>query len=316
MNTEKPNTPTEEIGSEEYAEIASLLGSPGEETEEAGEEEAGEQPDAEESEESEDDATEEDAEAEDEQPAAATLETVEVDGKTYKIPSDLKPYILRQQDYTKKTQRVAEQQRQVESAHQQAQQQIAQYTQGLQFLGQALHQTLPQPPPASLRDDDPIEYVRQKEIWQEHAQRLQAVQTEQQRLAYAQQQENDRYSAEHLQREATRLPELIPAWKDDKRRKSDAAAIKQLLRERGYSDERITAISTQSSADEIAILQEWASLKALFAKRADAKPIPSKTVAPGAAKTTGKTIDRAKTMNRLKQSGSLDDFAAAYQFIE
>lgn len=316
MSTEKPTTP--DPGAGEYAELAALLGSDDDTQGEADEQEgeAPEEDPADEAEDSEPDATDTDAEAEDEQPTAAKLETVEIDGKKYTIPPDLKPYLLRQQDYTRKTQEVAEQRRTAEAAHAQAQQQIAQYSQGLHMLGQALSQTLPQPPPASLRDEDPIEYVRQKEIWQEHAQRLQAVQAEQQRLAYAHQQESDRFTAEHLEREAARLPELIPAWKDDKRRSADTTAIKQMLRERGYSDERIAAISTQSTADEIAILQEWASLKALFAKRANAKPIPPKSVAPGATRTTGKDIDRAKAASRLKHSGSLDDFAALFNHLK
>lgn len=46
-------------------------------------------------------------------------EDFEIDGKTVKIPSDIKPYLLRQADYTRKTQEVAEARRELEAKEQQ-----------------------------------------------------------------------------------------------------------------------------------------------------------------------------------------------------
>ena len=48
----------------------------------------------------------------------AEFEEYELDGKVYKVPAEVKPYLLRQADYTKKTQEVAEQRRILESQRQ------------------------------------------------------------------------------------------------------------------------------------------------------------------------------------------------------
>lgn len=54
---------------------------------------------------------------------AEELETIEIDGKEYKIPAALKGGFLMQADYTRKTQEVAEQRRELESRAQQIAQQ-------------------------------------------------------------------------------------------------------------------------------------------------------------------------------------------------
>ena len=58
---------------------------------------------------------EEQAEADEQEPE---YEDYELDGKVYKVPAEVKPYLLRQADYTKKTQEVAEQRRVLESQRQ------------------------------------------------------------------------------------------------------------------------------------------------------------------------------------------------------
>jgi hypothetical protein len=60
-------------------------------------------------------------EAEQEEALAEALEDVDYEGKQYKLPKELKEALLRQADYTRKTQEVAEQRRQIEIEKQQAQ---------------------------------------------------------------------------------------------------------------------------------------------------------------------------------------------------
>lgn len=52
----------------------------------------------------------------DEQPEAADLETIEYEGEQFAVPKKLKDAFLRQSDYTRKTQEVADERRQVETA--------------------------------------------------------------------------------------------------------------------------------------------------------------------------------------------------------
>lgn len=57
------------------------------------------------------------------QPEAEELDTVEYDGKQYQVPKAIKAGIMMQADYTRKTQEVAEQRRELESRSQQIAQQ-------------------------------------------------------------------------------------------------------------------------------------------------------------------------------------------------
>lgn len=66
----------------------------------------------------------------DEQPKPELdLEEVEHDGKKYRIPKDLKPALMRQDDYTRKTQELAHARRALEASHQQAIEQATQIQQ-------------------------------------------------------------------------------------------------------------------------------------------------------------------------------------------
>lgn len=53
--------------------------------------------------------------------SSAALEEVEIEGKTYQVPSEIKSALMRQQDYTRKTQEVAEQRKLVQLQQQAAQ---------------------------------------------------------------------------------------------------------------------------------------------------------------------------------------------------
>lgn len=67
------------------------------------------------------DATSEPEPSQTDEPTAPPLEEVEYEGETFQVPPKLKEAIIRQSDYTKKTQEVAEQRRTMELAQREAQ---------------------------------------------------------------------------------------------------------------------------------------------------------------------------------------------------
>lgn len=274
---------------------------------------------AEESDNESDDAPEDDDETE--QPPAAKFEEVEIDGKKVKLTAEdaalIKPHLLRQADYTRKTQEAAEIRKAAEAERQHAQQQLQQYGQGLNLVARALQTFGPQPPDPSLLDEDPIEYVRQREAWQANQTKLAAVNQELARLGQQQQQQAEQEAAAYRAEQAKRLPELIPAWKDAAKAQADQKLIVEALKGRGLDDADIRHISLNASAEHIAILQEWASLKRLFAERNKAKPEAPK-VAPAGVKRTEPSDSQQlkKAREAFKRSGGNNMAAADLLFAQ
>lgn len=120
-------------------------------------------------------ATSEEAEAHEAEaePTAPEFEEVEYEGETYQVPPKLKEAIIRQSDYTKKTQEVADQRRTLEVLQQEShmarlqeqfQKDTAQENQQLQALEWALQQPVDW---KSMSTDDALRYKLQLDGWRD-----------------------------------------------------------------------------------------------------------------------------------------------------
>lgn len=122
------------------------------------------------------------------------LYTIKVDGEETQVTlEELQNGYSRQRDYTRKTQELAQQRKAIEAKQQEVSQKDAIYSQLLPKMEATLKGELENEPDwSALYEADPIAYVREKDIWNEKKQKLQAVQAESQRLqqesAMAQQQ--------------------------------------------------------------------------------------------------------------------------------
>jgi hypothetical protein len=127
--------------------------------------------------------SEEDEESEEqEQPQTFT---VKLDGKEVSVTLDeLQKGYSRTQDYTRKTQQIAEVRKQVEQETQAVRAERQQYAQLLGALQAQLQATEPQVDLDRLYHEDPIEWVRQKEVMRERQEKAYAIQAEQQRLSH------------------------------------------------------------------------------------------------------------------------------------
>jgi hypothetical protein len=113
-----------------------------------------------------DEESEEQVEAEEEESEPDLVE-VEVDGQSYKVPEVLKDKIMLQADYTRKTQEVAEQRKQVEVAQAQLQQAAQLQQQSLAEYAELMAidkqiQAYSQVDWNALFEQDPVEFVRLK----------------------------------------------------------------------------------------------------------------------------------------------------------
>lgn len=264
-------------------------------------------------EESESDETEE-SEEEEEQPA---VYHVKVDGEEIEVTLDeLQKGYSRTQDYTRKTQALAEQRKEAEAELSQVRQERAYYAQMLGALEQQLAQADQQPDWDRLYQENPNEWVRQRELWRDKQDKLSAVKAEQERLTATAQQEAVKVKQEQLKLEAQKLMDAIPEWKDSKKAAVERAKLMDAAKAVGYADSELEQIMDHRA---VVLLRKAALYDELMGKKSTIKPVPSKgpkTSKPGSAGSQPTKQSEAKqAQSRLAKTGSMKDAAAAFDFF-
>lgn len=327
------DTPTQGIGLSEAANQFEALLSGGDTDTQTPKQEAAEESPAEEAEAleasaSEDETPVEEAGAEEQEAAAndedaeeasdpmEQLVTVKIDGKEEQIP--LKEAIAgyqRQADYSRKTAYVSELRKQVEAEAQQVMAERQQYAQLLGALQQQLQEVgQAEPDWEKLYAEDPLEYVRQKDLYREKTERLQAAQAEQQRVAALLQQQQVQQLQQVVKQGKEKLVEAIPAWKDPQRWEADRAKLRAYAVEKlGYSEEEVSQVY-----DPRAVLALYRSMRhdEIMEKRPAPKqqtgPRPMRPGTPQAAPAR-RTSEITKGKQRLAKTGRVSDAAALFE---
>jgi hypothetical protein len=276
-----------------------------------------------------------DAEAEDEEgaedeeeteppPAEASAITVEIDGKAVTLTKDevAKGY-LRTEDYTRKTQALAEERKQFHGHAQAVMQERQQYAALLPALEQQIKNLLPvEPNWEELAAVDPVEFNRQWAAKQLRDQKLSAIQQEQQRLhALAQQQVEQQTSAQAAQARELLL-QKFPEWRDAAKGAEGKRRVRSYLAQYGYSDAEIGAVTDPRAVEiaEKARRYDEATRKGTVAPKgaAPAKPPlpqPARPAATAARPGTSAVVRRpvseiTRAKQRLAKTHSMADAAA------
>lgn len=269
--------------------------------------------DAEDAEAEEAEPEEEEGEAEDE--AQPQTVTVKIDGKALEVPLDeVVAGYQRQADYSRKTQALAEERRALEQERAQVQTERVQYAQVLTALQTQLSQQVEQQPDWDrLYAEDPIEWVRQREVWRDKQEKLAAAKIEQARIAEQQTAEQQQMMAQHIQSERTRLVEAIPTWKDPKVWERDRQQLREYGRKFGFTDEELS-----QAYDHRAVVALYKSMKydALMAAKKTVRPDPAppaQTLRKSAAVSPRPVSEVTRAKQRLAKTGSVRDAAAVFE---
>ena len=261
-----------------------------------------------------DEATDEDGEPEDGDAEKADTYTVVVNGQEVEVSLDeLKNGYSRTSDYTRKAQAVAEERRAAQAERQAIEQERQTYAQLLPALQQRLEAMAAQEPDWNrLYNEDPLEYVRQKDAWREHKEQINAARSEQGRIAQIAQQEQAQRLKSHIDQQRQLMLEAIPAWKDQKRFDADRVAIRNYGKKLGFSDEELSSASDHRA---ILALHKAAQYDRLMSKQ----NVPAqRTNAPAAIKPGSQSrvprpvSDLSKAKQRLSRSGDIKDAAAVF----
>lgn len=247
---------------------------------------------------------EEDSEPEGEE--EPQLFSVKVNGEEKQVTLDelLKGYSL-ESDYRRKTSTLAEERKQIEQVKAQVEQERQRYAEGLQAYLSNL-QPLQEPDWVELAKTDPAGYVEQKAAWDAEIGRRQRAYQEYQATRETQ-------LREHLAREQSKLPDLIPEWRDTKKAAEEAQAL------HGYAVETLgfapqEAANVHDARLVLMLRKAWMYDKLMADKPAVTKKIAAapKVQKPGAVRGKGAELNEqvAATRQKLKRSGSVDDAVA------
>lgn len=242
--------------------------------------------------------------------------TVKVDGKEVSVTLDeLQKGYSRTQDYTRKTQQIAEVRKQVEQETQAVRAEREQYAQLLGALQAQLQSSEPQVDLERLYHEDPIEWVRQKEVMRERQEKLGAIQSEQQRLSQVSQYEQQRAMEAQLASQQEALLAALPDWKDPKKAKAEKALVIESAKAAGFSDEDLKSVYDHRL---VLLLRKAALFDQMVSKRQGIKPVVNngpRTAKPGAAGRVSTTTESVRAKQRLAKTGRIDDAASAIEHL-
>jgi hypothetical protein len=162
-----------------------------------------------------------------------------------------------------------------------------------------------------LYQDDPIEYVRQREVMRENKEKAAAIQSEQQRLSELSHQEQMQYRNQMLHQEQEALVAAIPEWKDSKKAAAEKAMLIQFGQKAGFSPDELKNVVDHRA---VVMLRKAALYDQMMSKRGQIKPVTNngpKPAKPGAAGRVSNNTEALRAQQRLARTGRVDDAADA-----
>ena len=245
--------------------------------------------------------------------------TVKVDGKEVDVTlEELQKGYSRTQDYTRKTQQIAEVRKQTEAELQAVRAEREQYAQLLGALQAQVQQAAqPQVDWDRLYNEDPIEWVRQRELARENQEKAVAIQSEQQRLSYLSMQEQAQHRHMLLAQEQESLVAAIPEWKDSKKAQAEKAMLVQFGQKIGFTPDDLKNVVDHRA---VVMLRKAALYDQMMSKRGQIKPVTNngpRPAKPGAAGRVSSNTEAMRAQQRLAKTGRVDDAAdAIYKLLK
>ncbi len=212
--------------------------------------------------------TQDETELDTEQTEESDEEETEYEGKKYKVPKELKDALLRQADYTRKTQEVAAEKRQVEQERQRFQAELQVHQQNQQEIGAitAIDQQLAQFGQVNwqaLMDTDPVQAMKldrqMRDMQAQRAQLANVITQRQQQFSHWQQQQ----AAAQMEEGQRVLQREIPGWN-----KELAGKLSEYGKARGYPEGFLSSVMSPQFVIDLYNSYQFSELR----KKATTKP--------------------------------------------
>lgn len=244
-------------------------------------------------------------EAEDEQQF-----TVKIDGKDVAVSLDeLQKGYSRTEDYTRKTQALAQERKAAQAELEQVRTERAQYAQLLGALQEQLQQSQQPLDMDRLREEDPIEWVRQREMQRENNEKMLAIQSEQQRVNQAEQVVKQQQMQAFLQSQKERLLTVVPQLSDPKFAQAEKGRWIEAGKSIGFSEQELNGINDHRVLLALKTIADYNGMVAKRKQVSSDRP-KAKTVRPGVAPRKNQSSAVKQAQQRLARSGNAKDAAS------
>lgn len=236
---------------------------------------------------------------------------VKVDGREHKVTLDelLKGY-SRQSDYTRRTQALAEQAKQVEETRARAAAEREQYRQALEIIHRGLTENAE---PMPDEHTDPLGYALAEVKLQKRKERAEQVAAEHARLTQQQIDEQKAALNAYAETQRTQLVEKIPLWRDPAKASLERQALRSYaMNVLGYTDQEVA----QAYDHRLIVMLRKAWLYdrinakgSLADKRVRTAPaeIPSRARVMEGSQGRAGSVARAKQLKQLEKTGDIRD---------
>ena len=243
--------------------------------------------------------------------------TVKVDGKNVEVTlEELQKGYSREADYTRKTQQVSEERRAFQAEADLVRTERQQYSQLLGSLQAQLQQNAaPQVDMDRLYSEDPIEWVRQKELARDAEKVHAAIVSEKQRLSHIQAQEQYQSMQAHLAEQQDAMLKAIPEWANPDKAKAEKTLLIEWGQKLGFSSDELKNIFDHRA---VVALRKAALYDQMMTKRGNIRPAVNngpKPAKPGAAGRMDNTTDSRRSQQRLAKTGRVNDAASAIEHL-
>ena len=237
---------------------------------------------------------------------------------------ELKSGYLRNADYTRKTQSLAEERKALQSVADTAKQEREALQQTMGMLAGYAEQMVmggyTKEDLARLRQQDPQQYLLAKEEIDGRTRQLQTLRRQQALLTERSRQEAEERHGKDLAKGRERVLDLIPAWRDPSVAAQGKQQVANVLRGEGYSDQELAMLTDPRAVKMLNELHELRQFKeAVESRKAKAKAKvqaapkmqPAKAEPPKGRQATNQQQADANR-KRLKRRGDIDSAAAVF----
>lgn len=241
---------------------------------------------------------------------------VKVNGQEIEVTEDeaVKGY-SRTEDYTRKTQELAEKRKAFEAESEAVRGERQRYATQLAQLEKVLKDATPAEPDwDTLRDGDPAVFAATYAAWKQHQDRIEAISAERTKAEQKVQADRVAKMQDALKAESTKLLEAIPAWKDDAVAKAEKVKVAEYARAQGYTDDELSAVTDHRV---IKILRDAMLFRAAQQKKPaiESKIEKARVMAPGSTASPREVSDLTKAKQALAKSHSLKDAGSAIALL-
>lgn len=243
------------------------------------------------------------------------LYAVKVGGEELEVTlDDLTAGYSRQKDYTRKTQELASEKKTLAQERAELAQKDKVYSELLPRLQQNLQNELGNEPDwGILYEEDPIRYVRERELWNEKKEQLNAANAEQQRLSNESAQKYNEQVANYMKYGEEQLLKDVPEWKDTNLATKERTAIRDhAINDLGFTAEEVDKVYDFRFVKVLRnSLLHSKTMKA--SKKKPRQKAAARVGRPGTVtqKKTSTPLNKAKT--RLRKSGNVKDAAKVFE---